>query len=190
MAGTSEADSDAIERVLTFWFTVGGQELWFKRSDAFDRAVRHALAADYERAVAGAYESWRDSARGCLALVLLLDQVPRNLFRGDPRAFATDARARAVARHAIERGFDLEIASETQRRFLYLPLEHSEKPADQEDCCRLMATLDEDPAWLEWAVKHRDVIARFGRFPHRNAVLGRESTAAEEEFLSEPHSTF
>ncbi len=122
--------------------------------------------------------------------MLLLDQAPRNLYRNDPKAFATDARARALARHAIAQGLDLEIADPARRRFLYLPLEHSEDLADQEDYCRLMAALGGDPAWLEWAVKHRDVIARFGRFPHRNAVPGRESTAAEKEFLAQPNSSF
>ncbi|MDX1576091.1 MAG: DUF924 family protein [Kiloniellales bacterium] len=190
MAATGEAEGDAIERVLHFWFTAGDEELWFKPSDAFDQAVRQALGDDYERAAAGRYESWRDTARGCLALVLLLDQVPRNLFRGGATAYATDDRALAVARHAIARGFDLEIAEQSERVFLYLPLEHSERLADQEDCCRLMAALDENPEWLEWAVQHRDVIARFGRFPHRNAVLGRQSTAEEIEFLEQPDSSF
>ncbi len=190
MTESSEADGDAIERVLCFWFAEGNDELWFEASDAFDRAVRRALADDHERAAAGAYETWRGTARGCLALVLLLDQVPRNLFRGDPRAFATDAQARAIARQAIDRGFDLENAELVQRRFFYLPLEHSEELADQEDGCRLMAALGGDPKWLQWAVKHRDVIARFGRFPHRNAVLGRASSAEEIAFLERPDSAF
>jgi uncharacterized protein (DUF924 family) len=194
MAGLTEADRDAdrdaIRRVLDFWFGPGDDDRWFKRNEALDRAVREALADDYERAAAGAYDAWRESARGCLALVLLLDQVPRNLFRDDPKAFATDARALAVTRHAIERGFDRQVASQSRRRFLYMPLEHSEQLTDQEDCCRLMATLDENKEWAEWSVKHREVIARFGRFPHRNAVLGRDSSEAEKEFLTQPGSAF
>jgi len=190
MAGMTQDKIDAAERVLDFWFSVGDDELWFKRSEAFDRAVREALAHDYERAAADAYDAWRESPRGCLALVLLLDQVPRNLFRDDARAYAADARARAVTRHAVARGFDRQISTQSQRRFLYLPLEHSERLADQEDCCRLMANLDEDKKWAEWAIKHREVIARFGRFPHRNAVLGRASSAAEREFLAQPGSSF
>ena len=190
MADMSEADREAVARVLDFWFAQGNDEIWFKRDEAFDRAVREALAVDHERAAAGDYDAWTGTARGCLALILLLDQVPRNLFRDDARAYASDARARAIARHAIAEGFDQEIVSQTQRRFLYLPLEHSETLADQEEGCRLMATLDEDPVWLAWAVKHRDVIARFGRFPHRNAALGRESNAAEKDFLAQPGSSF
>jgi uncharacterized protein (DUF924 family) len=185
-----DADRDAIGRVLDFWFGPGDDDRWFKRDEALDRAVRETLADDHERAAAGAYDSWRESARGCLALVLLLDQVPRNLFRDDPRAFATDARALAVARHAIEQGFDRQIAAQSQRMFLYLPLEHSERLADQENCCRLMASLDENKGWAEWAMMHREVIARFGRFPHRNAVLGRDTSEAEQEFLTQPNSAF
>jgi uncharacterized protein (DUF924 family) len=190
MAELSEADRDVVGRVLDFWFAPGAEVHWFKRSEAFDRAVRDALADDHERAAAGAYDGWSESARGALALVLLLDQVPRNLFRGDARAFATDGRALAVARHALERGFDRRLATQAQRMFLYLPLEHSERLADQEDCCRLMAVLDENDKWAEFAEKHHEVIARFGRFPHRNAALGRESSAAETVFLTQPGSSF
>ena len=190
MAEIGEAEQEAVARVLDFWFGQGDGELWFKRSVAFDAAVRTALAEDYERAAAGACDAWAETAEGCLALILLLDQVPRNLFRDDPRAFATDARALAVARKAVAAGFDRRLPSQSQRMFLYLPLEHSERLADQEDCCRLMAALDEHPAWAEWAERHRDVIARFGRFPHRNAVLGRDSSAAEKAFLAEPGSSF
>ena len=185
-----DADRDAIGRVLDFWFGPGDGDRWFKRDEALDRAVRETLADDQERAAAGAYDSWTGSARGCLALVLLMDQVPRNLFRDDPRAFATDARALDVARHAIEQGFDRQIAAQSRRGFIYLPLEHSERLTDQEDCCRLMASLDEDKKWAEWAIMHRDVIARFGRFPHRNAVLGRDTSEAEQEFLAQPNPAF
>lgn len=186
----TETDRDAVGRVLGFWFAPGTEAHWFERSDDFDRAVRDALGDDHDRAAAGAYDAWMESAQGSLALVLLLDQVPRNLFRESARAFATDARARAVTRHALARGFDRRLTSQAERMFLYLPLEHSESLADQEDCCRLMAALDEDAEWLGWAVKHRDVIARFGRFPHRNAVLGRDSSEAEKAFLAEPDSVF
>jgi uncharacterized protein (DUF924 family) len=185
-----DADRDAIGRVLDFWFGPGDDDRWFKRDEALDRAVRETLADDHERAAAGAYDSWRESARGCLALVLLLDQVPRHLFRDDPKSFATDARANDVASHAIEQGFDRQIAAQSQRMFLYLPLEHSERLTDQENCCRLMATLDENKEWAEWAIMHRDVIDRFGRFPHRNAVLGRASSEAEQEFLAQRNSSF
>lgn len=190
MTELSEAGREAVARVLDFWFATGREAQWFERSEAFDRAVGESLAGDHERAAAGAYDGWMDSPQGALALVLLLDQVPRNLFRGTARAFATDARALAVARHALARGLDHRLPSQAQRMFLYLPLEHSEDLADQDDCCRLMAVLDDNAAWAEWAVKHRAVIARFGRFPHRNAVLGRASSEEETAFLAEPGSSF
>jgi len=190
MAELSEADRDAVGRVLDFWFAPGTEARWFARSEGFDRAVREDLMDDHERAAAGAYDAWTESAEGSLALVLLLDQVPRNLFRGDARAFATDARALAVTRHALAQGFDRRLATQARRMFLYLPLEHSERLADQEACCRLMAALDENAEWLDWAVKHREVVARFGRFPHRNAALGRASSEAEKAFMAEPDSAF
>ena len=193
MTELTETDRAAIARVLDFWFSpeAGDDEArWFKRSEAFDRAVRESLADDHTRAAAGACEAWRETAEGCLALVLLLDQVPRNLYRDDPRAFASDAQARAVTRHAVAQGLDLQLAGQVQRMFLYMPLEHSETLADQEDCCRLMGSLDDNPDWAVWAVKHRDIVARFGRFPHRNAVLGRESSAEERDFLTQPDSSF
>lgn len=181
---------DGVRRVLDFWFAPGADAKWFEHSAAFDRAVREALAEDHERAAAGTYDGWAETPRGALALVLLLDQVPRNLFRDDPRAFACDARALGVTRHALARGFDRRLRSQAQRMFLYLPLEHSEDLADQERCCRLMAALDENADWAEWAEKHREVIARFGRFPHRNAALGRTSSEAERAFLARPGSAF
>ena len=190
MSELTEQDRQAVERVLEFWFAEGNEKYWFKPHEAFDRAVREALAVPYEQAVAGRYDGWRATGEGCLALVLLLDQVPRNLFRGDPRSYATDGRALAVTRYAIAEGLDREIASQNRRRFLYLPLEHSEDLADQDECCRLMGGLDENPDWLVWAVKHRDVIARFGRFPHRNDALGRTSSPAEHVFLAQPGSDF
>ena len=178
-----------IERVLAFWFGPEARESWFGGGAAFDRRVREALGRDHEWAAAGNNDHWMDGARGCLALVILLDQVPRNIFRGQARAFATDARAREVSRHALARGFDRGF-SQSERMMLCLPLEHSEDPADQERCVGLMASLDEDPAWLDYSRRHRDVIARFGRFPGRNAALGRETTAEEAAFLTEPGSSF
>lgn len=177
------------EEVLAFWFAPGRREQWFVKDPEFDAEVRQRLLGPYERAAAGDYDHWRDRAKGCLALVLLLDQVPRNLFRDDPRAFATDATARAVLRQALEQGFDRAL-SQTERLFLYLPFEHSENLQDQEDCVRLTKALDEDPEWHDYAVKHRDIIARFGRFPHRNATLGRDCSEEEAAFLERPGSSF
>jgi uncharacterized protein (DUF924 family) len=181
--------ADAQDDILGFWFAPGMAERWFVKDDAFDDEVRRRLSAHYERAAAGRHDDWRATARGCLALCILLDQVPRNLYRDDPRAYATDAAALAVTRHAIAEGFDRTL-SQSERAFLYLPLEHSEDLAHQEHCVHLMRALDEDPQWCDFAERHRDVIARFGRFPHRNAVLGRESTGAEAVFLKQPGSSF
>ena len=177
------------DAVLDFWFAEGMEERWFVKDEAFDATVRETLGAAYEQAADGVFEGWRRSPRGCLALVLLLDQVPRNLFRDDPRAYATDRQARSVACFAVERGFDRRL-SQCERCFLYLPFEHSEDLADQERCVDLMAALDEDPRWRDYAAQHRDIVARFGRFPHRNRCLGRESTREEALFLETPDSSF
>lgn len=175
--------------VLSFWFGPGMEERWFKKDPDFDREVRERLQGHYERARSGDYDHWMDSAKGSLALCLLLDQVPRNLFRDDRRAFATDDRARQVTICALDQGFDRALR-QAERLFLYLPLEHSEDLDDQERCVELVATLDAKPDWLDYSVRHRDVIARFGRFPHRNRVMGRETTEEEAAFLEEPGSAF
>ena len=179
----------AIDEILSFWFAEGMKEKWFVKSDAFDAEVRDCLGAHYEKAAAGAYDDWTATARGSLALCLLLDQVPRNLFRNSPKAFASDARARDVTYHAIRSGY-LGALAQIEQIFLLLPLEHSETLADQQLCCELTRPLDEDPGWQDYALAHKKIIERFGRFPHRNAVLGRVSTAEEEAFLQEPGSSF
>lgn len=179
----------AIAEILAFWFAAQSAKRWFVSDPAFDAEVRTRLAGWSERASRGELEDWRSSAQGCVALCILLDQVPRNLYRGTARAFAADAAARAVARHALDRGFDRGL-TQAQRLFLYLPFEHSESLADQDLCVRLMAELDEEPLWHDYAIRHRDVIARFGRFPHRNAALGRVSSAEEAAFLTQPGSSF
>lgn len=183
-----------VEEILGFWFggEEGYREVWFRKDEAFDREVRDRFAEDYERAAAGELDGWMSSPRGCLALILLLDQFPRNLFRGDPRAFATDEKARAVADHAVSTGLDRGL-SPVERMFVYLPFEHSESVEDQRRSVELFLALDaelEAPEVLDYAVRHREVIERFGRFPHRNEVLGRASTPEEEEFLKEPGSSF
>ena len=176
-----------IEGILGFWFDGRSIEDWFTRNPDFDRACRERLAEVSAQAASGALDHWRDDPAGCVALCILLDQVPRNTYRDDARAFATDAAARAITRHALDRGF-ADHLPRVQRLFLYLPLEHSESLEDQELCVRLMG--EQDPAWRDYAVQHRDIIARFGRFPHRNAVLGRDSTPEEIEFLKQPGSSF
>ena len=186
---------DITERVLSFWFPPPGpdgtrpkREEWFKRTDAFDAAIADQFTADCERALAGDLDRLMETPAGCLALIILLDQFPRNIFRGIPRAFASDAKAREVTRHVLERGFDQGLDM-VERVFLYLPLEHSEDMADQDRMVELSKTLGDDN-YVDYAIRHRDIVARFGRFPHRNATLGRESTAEELTFLEGPNSSF
>ena len=178
-----------IDEIVDFWFDDAMKPYWFRKSDSFDRTVRDTLLPHYENAAAGKYDHWKDDVDGCIALCVLLDQVPRNVFRGDPRAFATDGKARAVARHAVEQGFDLECNAD-EKVFLYLPFEHHEDLESQELSCTLCRERIGDPEIVRYAERHREIIERFGRFPHRNAVLGRASTPEEIEFLKEPDSSF
>ena len=174
--------------VIDFWFAGSTRPSWFVRSEAFDTLVRAELGPLHVRAVRGELDAWADDPHGALALVLLLDQVPRNIHRGSANAFASDARALQHARAAVDAGLDRSL-SEVEKVFLYLPFEHSEALADQDRCVALMRALG-DPLWLDFAEKHRVIVARFGRFPHRNATLARESTPAELEFLQQPGSAF
>jgi uncharacterized protein (DUF924 family) len=174
--------------VLGFWFGECDPALWFARDDGFDATLRDRFGALHAEAAAGGLAAWEDNADGRMALILVLDQMSRNLHRGDGRAFAQDARARAVARRAIAAG-DPVFASRERCLFLYLPFEHSEELADQLWSEALFAALGE-PSWLDYAVRHRVIVERFGRFPHRNAALGRASTAEELEFLQQPNSSF
>jgi uncharacterized protein (DUF924 family) len=180
--------SKGIREVLDFWFDPAWKAHWFERSAAFDRAVATQLGDLHRRAVRGDLDAWESTAEGCLALSILLDQAPRQLFRGDPRAFATDAKALAVAKRALAAGFDRQLTVD-QRQFLYLPLMHSENLADQERCVAIYEA-DELRHNLHHAVEHADIIRRFGRFPHRNAALGRNSTAEEQAFLREGGNHF
>lgn len=167
------------ENVLAYW-TEAGPKKWFEKDEAFDRDFRERFLALHERAAAGELdEDWGEEPRAALALVILLDQFPRNAFRGSARAFATDAHARRVADRAIAAGFESQVPS-ALRFFFAMPFEHSESLADQDRSIALQRGL----GTLEWAEKHREIIARFGRFPHRNAVLGRESSDEERAFLA------
>lgn len=166
--------------VVSFW-QKAGPDRWFKKDPAFDDEIRERFLATHEAAAAGQLSDWEQSAQGALALLILLDQFPRNMFRGDARAFATDPLARAIAAGAIIRGFDSQVPKE-MRGFFYLPFEHSENLADQERCIAFHKAID-DTEGLKWAEIHADIIRRFGRFPHRNAALGRTTTAEEQAFL-------
>ena len=166
--------------VLAFW-RAAGPDKWFTKSDAFDAEIRTRFLATYEAAAAGKLSDWEATPDGALALTLVLDQFPRNMFRRDPRAFTADATARAVADRALAHGFDQQVP-EAERLFFYLPFEHSEAMADQDRCCALFRALG-NADQLHWAELHADIIRRFGRFPHRNAPLGRATTPAETAFL-------
>ncbi|MCC7347056.1 MAG: DUF924 domain-containing protein [Variibacter sp.] len=169
-----------LAEVLRFW-REAGPERWFKKDTAFDEAIRARFLGTYEAAAAGALGDWEQTAEGALALLLVLDQFPRNMFRGDARTFAADPLALAVAERALARGFDRQFPA-AERAFFYLPFEHSERPADQERCVALFCAMG-DADLLKWAELHADIIRRFGRFPHRNAALGRASTPEEQAFL-------
>jgi uncharacterized protein (DUF924 family) len=167
--------------VLTFW-REAGPDRWYEKSDAFDRSIRDNFLATYEAATAGHLVDWQETPEDALALVILLDQFPRNMFRGSARAFVADPLARDVADAAIARGFDKAV-DKTLRAFFYLPFMHSEEIEDQEYCIELCRALgDEDN--VKYAEIHADIIRRFGRFPHRNPVLGRDTTPDEQAFLA------
>jgi len=186
--------SNVIDAILTFWF--GGADSqgygserpeWFVKDAAFDAEIKEKFIRVLDAAKAGQLDMMADSPEGAVALVVVLDQFPRNVYRDDARAFENDAHALHLARQALERGFDAEVMP-VMRKFLYLPFEHSEDLVDQERALDLFATLGDQN--LEWAQKHHAIIARFGRFPHRNAVMGRMSTPEEKAFLTEPNSSF
>lgn len=183
-----EAGDVGPEDVLSFWFVENPMEKWFAKDADFDAAIRDRFAHALAAAKRGDLDGWASGPRGALALVILLDQFSRNLHRDDPRAFEADAKARDLAKSALWRGWDRRFAS-SWRVFFYMPLEHSETVADQVRCCALMETTGND-RWVEYAHRHRVIVERFGRFPHRNACLGRESTAEEIAFLKEPNSSF
>ncbi len=166
--------------VVGFWRDAG-PKAWFAKNDAFDADFRQRFLAAHEAAAAGGLAGWQASAEGALALMILLDQFPRNAFRGTARMFVTDDLAMALADDAIGQGHDLATA-EDLRIFFYLPFEHSERLADQHRAVDLIRPLGGE--WLRYAVLHRDVIERFGRFPHRNQLLGRVSTPEELDFLA------
>ncbi len=170
--------------VIGFW-TAAGPAKWFAKPRAFDAAIRLKFEPVHHAAARGEYAGWADGADGALALMILLDQFPRNLYRASAHAFATDPLARSIAALAVDAGLDKGVTGEL-RPFFYLPFEHSEALADQDRSVALFEAHDAetgDVDSLKWAVIHRDIIRRFGRFPHRNAALGRVTTAEEQAFL-------
>ncbi|WP_184797303.1 DUF924 family protein [Nitrospirillum iridis] len=178
-----------VGEVLAFWFEELGPDAWFGGGEAVDAQVRERLGGGYHAAAEGALDGWADTSDGALALLILLDQVPRNLFRGDALAFATDERAQELARRAVARAQDLEQPGE-RRLFFYLPFEHAEEIVLQDCCVALVAERIGPGPHLDHAERHREIIRRFGRFPHRNAALGRSSTPAERDYLDQPGAGF
>ena len=176
--------------VLDFWFGAGPErgkshKRWFEKDAAFDAEVKTRFLPLYERI--STQRLWLEGAANCLARIVVLDQFPRNMFRGEARAFGSDALALETARLVLERGYD-RAALPVERLFMYLPFEHSESLADQRRACELMQPLGGE--WYDYALRHKAIIERFGRFPHRNAILGRESTPDEIAFLKQPGSGF
>ena len=176
-----ESDASTPGAVLAFWRDAGPQR-WFKKDAAFDAEFRARFLDAHEAAARGELDSWSGDPDGALALLILLDQFPRNAFRGSSRMFTTDAQALELARSAIAAGFDQRVPAEL-RNFFYLPLMHSENLRDQQRAVELVLPLGDEPH--RFAVMHRDIIERFGRFPHRNAVLGRSSSRKEQNFLDQ-----
>ncbi len=169
--------------ILRFWFEETAASSWFHVNPDFDTSVRDRFLKAHDMARRGLFDAWQNNADGALALIILLDQFPRNMFRGTPAAFATDAQALLVARYAIKAGFD-QVHPPIRRRFIYLPFEHSENLDDQDQCVMLFEKMQfDDPLGYEYALRHRHVIQTFGRFPYRNVVLSRHSTPAEIAFL-------
>ena len=193
---SSQNAASRAESILLFWFAPEPgsdagpiRSRWFVPNPEFDRLCKARFLTSYEDAARGRLEHWRNEPRSCLALILLLDQFPRNMFRDTARAFATDAKARELSRHAIASGFDRDL-SPIMRMFLYLPLEHSENLDDQLESVRLTCALAAEnldhAGALKSAEQHLEIIRRFGRFPSRNHALGRQSTQEEMNFLKEP----
>lgn len=181
---------DSKHEVLHFWFEETQPAQWFQKNESFDDLIRDRFMGTYRLVADGLCDLWRDDADGALALCLVLDQFPRNMFRGSAAAFASDAAALRVAKQAVACGFD-QMTPLPRRRFFYLPFEHSELIAEQERSLALFAAMQgEDPIGYDYAARHYEIIRRFGRFPHRNAILGRQNTPAEEEYLAQPGAGF
>ncbi len=181
---------DTKYEILHFWFEEVQPQQWFQAGPDLDALIAEKFLATYEMAKDGLCDSWASDEDGALALCILLDQFPRSMFRGKPEAFATDRKALLIVKEAISKGFD-QILEPVKRGFLYVPFQHSEELRDQNRSVELMEAMgDDNPAGYDYALRHRVVIEKFGRFPHRNEVLGRTSTTEELEHLKEHPSGF
>lgn len=188
-----------VDEILDFWF--GGEkkkdygkncDIWFNKNLKFDREIKTRFIETYEKAIAGELNHWNNEPKSCLAFIVLLDQFSRNMFRGSSRAFSSDSQALSLAQHALTKKFEQRLPI-IQRWFIYLPFEHSEELRHQRQSVELFRGLGNAPAnlyMLESAIRHLEIIERFGRFPHRNITLGRVSTPEEVEFLKQPNSSF
>lgn len=168
--------------ILNFWFSEEVKPLWFNSTPEFDAHLKEKFGDVYQAALHGEFCDWQQSAEGCVALVVILDQFPLNMYRGLPESFDGEVKARSITKDAVNKGYDKQISNE-QKAFLYMPLMHSENIADQDLSVKLFeaAGLQEN---LRFAMHHRDIVQRFGRFPHRNKILGRPSTQAELDYLA------
>lgn len=173
----------ASSTIIEFWFDAQNKVLWFSKNPEFDNLIKTKFLHFYEQALLGKLDHWKESPEGILALIIVFDQFPRNIFRNTAKSFATDERALNLAKPAIENSIDKKLVSDEYRHFLYMPFMHSEVLSDQEKSLQLFKH-------NEYAQRHYDIIRRFGRFPHRNNLLNRISTAEELEFLKQPDSSF
>ena len=170
------------QSLIDFWFSKEASSYWFNSTEAFDQRLRDDYAALWQQARDGELEDWKEHASGCLALVILLDQLPLNMFRGAAKSFSTEAQSREVAALALERGFDVDMDAE-HKAFLYMPFMHSENLDDQAKALELFNQPGLESNY-RFAKHHYGIVEQFGRFPHRNVILGRENTAAETEYLN------
>jgi len=179
-------------KILDFWFAQSGYEQWFAKDEKFDVIITNRFMETYKHAKNGELDHWMATAKGTLALIIALDQFPRNMFRGSPQSFETDKTARELARYALSKAFDVDHQiTQAMRGFYYLPLEHSENLQDQKDCVKFAKLrMNDDQNFIDYAEKHLKIIERFGRFPHRNIILGRTNTAEENEYLALPDHGF
>ncbi|WP_373020093.1 DUF924 family protein [Thiomicrorhabdus sp.] len=168
--------------IIDYWYTPPMPKHWFRSTPGIDAQIRARYESLWEKAANGELDDWKQTAEGCLALCIVLDQFPLNMFRGEAKSFATEEKAVAVSKYSVANGLDLQLSAE-RRAFLYMPLMHSENLDDQEESVRLFGA-SELEGNLRFARHHRELIRRFGRFPHRNAILGRENTVDEKEYLS------
>ncbi len=181
---------DSQKDIINFWFEETKPQQWFQVNPEYDELVRSKFIEIYELARQGGLDDWKNDADGVLCLCLLFDQFPRNMFRGTPQAFATDEQGLLVAKYAISKGLD-QVITPDRRRFVYLPFEHSEHLTDQKKSLDLFGVMKHEyPLSYEYAVRHYDVIEKYGRFPHRNNILGRENTLEEDIYLSQEGSGF